>query len=676
MTVANSSPSSRAGHIFLSHAGSDTSAARQLAETLRQHGFTVWFDKDNLRQGEEWMPALEKAIEDAWAMLVYVGRSGVQAWVDREVRYGLVRNTSDPSTFRFIPVLGEGADINALPAFVQQHQCADLRDAARSAEQIRRLIEVLREASASPSIAPEFWTSHSPFRGLQTFRPEDAWLFFGRDGETTELLDRLGRNRVVVVTGNSGSGKSSLLQAGLIPALQRGRYAQDGVPVNTWSIATFRPSSSPFEYLADALVPQLAAHLPAAERVELTSHSRTRLSTGGHALRDLIAAVRPASRVLLVADQFEELFTLVPDNALRMRYVETLLAAANHDGAIPTHLILSLRADFYSHCLDHGLGTALNTNLYSVPRLGGAQLRDAIHSRLSLAGTRAEPGLVDTILSEAGTEPGNLALVEHVLDQLWDERKFTNDDYIRLGRLHGALGAHADSVYRYLRSPELQSLAQRLFLELVQLGEGAPDTRRRAGKADLLALGDPSEVEALVDTLASARLLTTSNDPHSPQANYVEVSHEALIREWPALRGWIGENREALRIQRSIEQDAVKWHDLNRDPSSLLQGLRLEQAIEWRAKRERVPPHVVEFLTASIQARDEAEARNRSTGRRILTLTYALGAVAVVAVAVAVVAFWQQRIAESRALAAEAIELLGRDQPAAFDLAIIDYLLI
>jgi hypothetical protein len=180
-------PVHRNGHIFLSYAGADRQAARELAQILRRNGLDVWFDKDDLQPGGPWMATLEEAISHASAMIVYIGRLGIQAWVDREVRFGLVRNTGNREAFRFIPVLGEGADPARLPPFVQQQQYVDLRDSERAPEQIRRLIDLLRNrAPAQTAIPPEYWTTHSPFRSLQTFGPEDAWLFFGRDRDTDE----------------------------------------------------------------------------------------------------------------------------------------------------------------------------------------------------------------------------------------------------------------------------------------------------------------------------------------------------------------------------------------------------------------------------------------------------------------------------------------------------------
>lgn len=250
----------RQGFIFLSHAGVDTQSAKEFAEILRRNGFDVWLDKDDLQPGERWMETLESAIQGASAMIVYIGRLGVQAWVDREVRFGLVRNTQNPAAFRLIPVLAEGADVSSLPPFLQQHQCVDLRDPQSAPAQIQRLLGVLRSAAAERSVRAEYWETHSPFRSLEVFKEEDSWLFFGRDDDTDQLIERLAKP-VVAILGNSGSGKSSLLRAGLMPALRRGRFRIGGNTVDSWRIAIFRPSSSPFDELAETVPRQLAPEL-------------------------------------------------------------------------------------------------------------------------------------------------------------------------------------------------------------------------------------------------------------------------------------------------------------------------------------------------------------------------------------------------------------------------------
>jgi WD40 repeat protein len=687
----------RSSHIFLSHAGADTQAARQFAETLRRNGFNVWFDKDNLQPGDSWMASLENAISEASGMLVYVGRAGIQAWVDREVRFGLVRNTQNPD-FRLIPVLGEGADPTRLPPFVEQHQFVDLRDRDRAPERLRELFDILRgPAGSGAAIAPEYWNEHCPFRSLQTFRPEDSWLFFGRDQETEELLARLGREPAVVVIGNSGSGKSSLIQAGLIPALERGRFRSGSRAVESWRMAVCRPSADPFGYLAESLPGQLDPAAGAADRAALIDYCKRELPNGGEALRTAIAAMAGAAaaaggmRVLLVVDQFEELFTLVSEACVRTRYIDALLTAARLDSPVPVHLVLSLRADFYGHCLEHaGLSACLQANAYNVASIGAAPLRQAIENRLALAGARAEAGLIDSLLADAGAEPGNLALLEHALTQLWEKsagvpRTLTNDAYAEIGRLRGALGRHADEVFCELADECDRDLAQRVFLELVQLGEGAQDTRRRVAKESLLRLGERGHVERLIAHLASRRLVATSGEgPGSPEESFVEVSHEALIREWRSLREWLANNREDLRLERTFQQAAEEWRHLQHDASALLRGARLAQMEEWIARHPEAPPPLPEFFRASLDAEEqeahkEREAAEREakaaqdarrSAKRNRRLAFALGLAAVAAGGVAVLARSQQLIAQSGALAARAEQSIGHDRAEAIALAI------
>ena len=560
----------RADHIFLSHAGADTGAARQLAEILRRNGLTIWFDKDNLKPGDPWMATLEEAIAQASAMIVYIGSSGIEAWVDREVRFGLLRNTRDRRAFPLIPVLGEGADSVNLPPFIQQQQWVDLREQEHAPGQIRRLVEVLRGASQPrAAMPPEYWTTHSPFRSLQAFDAEDSWLFFGRDRETDEILDRLGHGPTLAVIGNSGSGKSSLIRAGLIPALRRGRFRDRGKLVDQWRVAVLRPSAAPFEYLAVTLPGQLAPHLGPTHRAAFIEYCKKNLPEGGDALRTVIEAlgspadqISAGAHVLLVVDQFEEVFTLVEDEGIRGRYIDSLLAAARLDGALSVYLVLGLRADFYSKCLDYPkLSASLAANLYNVPPIGTPQLRQVIENRLALASAAAEAGLIDSLLAEVGAEPGNLALLEHALGQLWGKaggacRTLTNAAYAEIGRLRGAIGRHAEEVYLGLGESD-RHLVQKIFLELVQLGDGAQDTRRRVAKQDLLQFGGAAgQVEWVIAHLVSNRLLTTGSQGPSALENYVEVSHEALIREWSRLREWLRDNREDLRLGRRLLQAA------------------------------------------------------------------------------------------------------------------------
>src|SRR5258708_6848443 len=485
---------------------------------------------------------------------------------------------------------------------------------------------------------------------------------------------------------NAGSGKSSVVRAGLIPALEEGRFQHEGLPVEQWRVAVFRPSGAPFDYLADVLPSQLAPELSLKERTEFIADCRNKLPSGGDTLRNAISALASAmpektesTHILLVADQFEEIFTLTSNRQIRDRYIDALLAASRLDSAVPVHLVLALRADFYAHCLEHAeLSRCLETSLYNVPRMTQEQLRETIEKRLALAAARAEPGLIDSLLEDVGAEPGDLALLEHALGQLWEKCggpgcTLTNRAYAEIGRLRGALGRHADEVYAGLGDEEQKQLAQKIFLELVQLGEGGnvQDTRRRVAKPELRALGEPEEVELLLGRLASSRLISTGREV---EQTFVEVSHEALIREWPALREWLNQNREELGLQRRLQQAAEEWNGLNRDAGALLRGGRVAQGEEWMARTPGVPPLLRDFLPASIAARDEAERKNlvahkKKTARQ-RWFSCALAALLLVAVGIAWFAYHEQVIQKSRAMAAQSGEMLSRDHGQALDLAI------
>ncbi|MGC2698044.1 MAG: winged helix-turn-helix domain-containing protein [Candidatus Angelobacter sp.] len=573
-------------------------------------------------------------------------------------------------------------------------------------------IEATSASLAGQPNEPDYWGRHSPFRSLQTFQPEDAWLFFGRETETQDLLDRLDRSPVLALVGNSGSGKSSLVRAGLIPALHAGRFRQQGVAVRSWRVVVFRPSGAPFDYLAEVLPKQLAPSLNLKEQAEFIAECRSKLPLSVDSLRNAIAALANASayqaeqtHILLVADQFEEIFTLTSSQQTRNRYIDVLLAAASFDSAVPVHLALSLRADFYANCLEHPqLSRSLQANLYNLPRMPLAKLRESIEKRLHLAGASAETGLIDSLLEDSGSEPGDLALLEHALGLLWEKREsasrtLTNRAYADIGRLRGALGRHADSVYQSVGDEKQKRLTRRIFLELIHLGEGAQDTRRRVPKSHLYSLNSAESVEPLLARLVSSRLVSTGREG---DATFVEVSHEALIREWQALREWLGLNREELALERRLRQTAEEWESLGGDTGALLQGARLAQGEEWLARHPEAHLLVQQFVQASIASRAEAQERElarqkelrgqaearaqaekqlreqqaaatlgaRRSALRLRWLSGALAALLLVAAGSAWIAHLQQLVERSHALSAQSANLLARDHSRALDLAL------
>lgn len=582
-----------APQVFLSHAGEDAAAVKELAQRMRQAGIDVWLDVDELQPGDEWMRELEVALDGSEAFAVYIGRTGIMRWIGREVRVALDRNTQDPR-FRFIPILGPGADPKALPRFVAQHQWVDLRDGDLDPVKIRQLVgSILSRPAAAVSLLPP---EEPPFRGLLSFGAEHALLFFGRDRETRELLERLRGSPFLAVIGDSGSGKSSLVRAGLIPALHRGHFQGATVARPTWRVAVLKPGSDPFRELATALLDLLPEATPAERMTTLDACAR-QLAQGTSGLRNAISALVPRGEsTLLVVDQFEELFTQSPDPVERHRFIDTLLAASQCDGERPLYTVVTLRADFYSHCFEHPtLPGILSTSQYPVRAIDPEKLAEVIEKPALLAGIELEPGLVEAILFDLGGGPGNLPLLEHTLLELWKLRTgdtLTHDSYEAIGRVQGALEHHAEEVYGRFDEEE-RLIARKLLLGLVAPTENAVAARRRARIGEVLPNGGHRRAaEAVLEVLVDERLLMVrgssggeDDGERDQDDNEVEIAHEALLRGWQRLRGWLEEDREFLFWRERTLSAFEAWEDSDRDAGSLLRGAPLAEARRWLEQR-------------------------------------------------------------------------------------------
>lgn len=416
-----------------------------------------------------------------------------------------------------------------------------------------------------------------PYQGLNYFGFADAHLFFGRERLTAELAAYLRTHRFLAVVGASGSGKSSLVRAGVIPALHYGQPLADGTlpPRGSqhWPIHIMQPKAHPLRELAATLLPDQESDLAQLRLMdELAQDARvlglraSRLLSGG-----------PAARLLLVVDQFEELFTLCKDPSERKAFVDNLLTAAVDDGV--STVVITLRADFYAHCAAFdNLRTALANQQKYIGPMNKEELRRAIEEPAQLGGWELEKGLVELLLADVGNEPGALPLLSHALLETWKRRRgrtLTLTGYAESGRVQGAIAHTAEAVFKQLATPEQQAIAKNIFLRLTELGEGAEDTRRRAQLTELIPRPEVQPtIEAVLTTLADARLITTDKGE-------AEVAHEALIRNWPRLRTWLDEDREGLRLYRRLTEDALEWEHLHQDPAELYRGLRLEQAVTW-----------------------------------------------------------------------------------------------
>jgi WD40 repeat protein/class 3 adenylate cyclase len=449
-----------------------------------------------------------------------------------------------------------------------------------------------------------------PFKGLQYFEETDSDLFFGREVLTAKLVNRLRETGFLsVVIGASGSGKSSLVRAGLIPALKKGELLPDGTqpPQGSadWRVYVITPTAHPLQALATELTRD-------SESVTATATLMDDLTQDPRSLTLYLARQNAKQHALLVVDQFEELFTLCRDEFEREAFIDNLLTTLNQ-GDGDTTLILTLRADFYAHLAQYPeLRNAVAQQQEYIGPMTMEELRRAIEEPARRGHWAFEPGLVDLILRDVGDEPGALPLLSHALLETWKLRAghtLTLKGYADAGGVRGAIAHTAENVYQNL-SPEEQALARNIFLRLTELGEGTEDTRRRAPFEELLSHAEQGdEARSVLNRLAEARLITLGEGT-------AEVAHEALIREWPALREWLNQDRESLRLHRHLTEAAHEWVLLEQDAGALYRGAHLAQAREWAI----LHPNALNagekgFLEASNEL-EQHEAREREEQQR------------------------------------------------------------
>jgi WD40 repeat protein/serine/threonine protein kinase len=467
---------------------------------------------------------------------------------------------------------------------------------------------------SAPVAPPPPMEMINPYKGLRPFEEADVDDFFGRENLVRKLLERLetpttlkpsatpreiSPYRFLAVVGPSGSGKSSVVKAGLIPALRRGFLPGS----SSWLITQMTPGDSPMRQLEDEL-------LQVASRPVTDLQKRLRENSRGlaHILPELFTDSK--SEILLVVDQFEEIFTRSTDEAERVLFLESLRnAVTTSDSRL--RVIITLRADFYDRPLLYsGFGALMQQRTEVVLPLSPTDLAQAIIGPAERIGVTLERGLPMEIAAEVADQPGALPLLQYALTELFERREgriLTRSAYKSLGGVMGALTRRAEELYNLLDKAGRQA-AKVLFQRLVTLGEGTEDTRRRTQRSELDTLSP--QVSMVIELYGRARLLSFDRDSIT-RSPTVEVAHEALIREWHALREWLNENRESIRQQQHLTLTAQNWDSGNRDPGDLYRGARLIQATEWTATHaQELNPLEREFLAASTgQARREEEER-------------------------------------------------------------------
>jgi WD40 repeat protein/serine/threonine protein kinase/DNA-binding XRE family transcriptional regulator len=510
----------------------------------------------------------------------------------------------------------------------------------------------------------------NPYKGLRAFEEADAEQFFGRETLVQDLLGRMSEendlSRFLAVVGPSGSGKSSSVKAGLIPSLRRG-----GLPGSeNWFIVEFTPGSHPYEELETALL-RVAVNPPESLLGQLRQDERGLLRA--------VERILPPDKLVelvLVIDQFEELFTLVEDEAVRAAFLESLVTALL-DPRSRLRVVITLRADFTDRPLEYvDFGELLRRRAEFVLPLTPDELEAAITQPARGAGLALEPGLSQRIIGDLGDQPGSLPLLQYALTELFERRsgrRLTINAYQDSGGVLGALGIRAETIFAGLDQSH-QEIARQVFLRLVTTGEGVEDTRRRVLRQELETLPVSVEtphvaslqqpVDNVIEYFGKARLLSFDHDPLT-RGSTVEVAHEALLREWSRLREWLEQGRADIRNQRVLGNAAADWINADRDPSFLLRGARLDQFAAWFETTDLALTELErEYLDVSLEerrSREAAEAERlaheaaleRRSRNFLRGLVAVLAVAAVVAIGLSLFAFNQQGIAQENALQAD-----------------------
>ncbi|MBG1271027.1 nSTAND1 domain-containing NTPase [Nostoc sp. WHI] len=447
------------------------------------------------------------------------------------------------------------------------------------------------------------FNQENPYQGLYAFESEQAEYFCGRDAAVRTLISRLAESRFLAVIGYSGSGKSSLVKAGLLPQLKGDRLPGS----SEWEIISFTPGEHPLGKLVDILARQQQQNQPR----------------------------------LLFIDQFEEIFTLCQDDEERKAFIR-LVAQEVKKVEEETRIILTIRGDFLNRCADYlEIITLINSippTSFIVTPMSFAELEEAIEKPAKLHGVNFERGLASQISADVVNRPGALPILQYALKELWrvcieepkpPESLLTRKGYEEIGGVKGALDKRATILYQSLTTID-QAFARRLFVELVQLGETGEVTRRRASWERLEVVADsPQQLQRVVELLAGSKQRLIITDEKT-----VEVAHEALLSEWKLLNSWIAENLENIRLSRSLEEDCQEWlQRFNKSDDALLTGAKLAVIYEWVNKTQpRLTPLESEFLHKSLERHDReiqtqleqerelreaAEARANAEGEKV-----------------------------------------------------------
>lgn len=563
-----------------------------------------------------------------------------------------------PSLFDVTPHLPEAVDTvihraTEKDSSMRYQSVTDLADAFREAIGLQRTTMEMQQIISDQDIV-------NPYKGLRAFYEADAADFFGREALIESLIQRLRDSEAhfLALVGPSGSGKSSVLRAGLLPALRQRSLTN----FDDWFVADMVPGIEPIQNLYAALM-SIAVNPPSDLLQRLQERADGLLWAAENMLR------RMGGNLILFIDQFEELFTQVDDEDIRRHFLELIYQVAT-SGSGRLFVVVSIRADFFDKpLLYEGIGDLIQAHTQVVLPLSADELERAITGPAKRVGLQIDTDLIAAIVADVRQEPGALPLLQYALTELFERRdgnRLTLDAYDASGGVQGALARRAEEVYQQLDNP-LRLVARQVFLRLVTLGEGIEDTRRRAKRSELLAVGDNRHnVDSVIAAFGQYRLLTFDRDSTTREPT-VDIAHEALIRNWGQLRQWLSDSRSDIRLQRSLNRAAQEWQANDKDSGYLMLGGRLVQFEEWSHETTVALTNLEEqYLQASIDERErleqieqerlERENALEQRSRRLLQVAAVIFAVfGLIALGLAIAAVQQGQAAqEARDVALEA----------------------
>ena len=530
----------------------------------------------------------------------------------------MLKHLSDPLP----PLLSQRPDLP--PGLEEVIRQATAKDPAARYPDVLAFASAFRQAVSESTLKPVWDLTGltdladqepvNPYKGLRPFEEADAADFFGRQALIERLLARLSEegevNRFLALVGPSGSGKSSVVKAGLLPILRR--------TAPEWFVAEMTPGEHPLAKLEMALL-RIAADQPVGLAERLRDDEQGLL----WAAEEVLPTAE--SELLLIVDQFEEMFGLADEQEAAQ--LLRLIVAAVTAPQSRVRVLITLRADFYDRPLMHpAFGPLMRQRTEVITPLSAEELSQAVEGPAWQVGVEFEPGLAAAIVAEVSEQPGALPMLQYALTELFerrDRRYLTWDAYREIGGVSGALARRAEEIYQSL-TEQGQRVARQLFLRLVTLGEGAEDTRRRVPLGELRTVQtrgilNPAQVwDDVIEAFGRSRLLLFDRDPVTREPT-VEVAHEALLREWGRLRAWLDEGRADVRMERLLAAATQEWVEAERDPSFLLRGTRLAQFEEWAAAADlALTESEQDFLQASIADREAQRAEEEARRQREL----------------------------------------------------------